>query len=150
MKNTYSLEIDATPEQVFLWLDDNERLMKWLPNIVENENLEVTDDNVGSTFRQVYLEKGRRMEMHGTVTAYERNRRLACEITGDAFDLDVDYLLEDVDGRTKLTQYSEVHMKGFFRIVGFLMGPIIKKTSSNQADGSFTKLKQLVEEENHT
>ena len=149
MKNTYSLEIDAAPEQVFLWLDDNERLLEWLPNIVENENLEVTDNKVGSTFRQVYVENGRRMEMHGKVTAHEPNRRIRCEITGDSFDLDVDYLLEDLGGRTRLTQYSEVHMKGFFKIVGFLMGPFMKKASSNQADGSFNKLKQLVEAENH-
>ena len=90
MKNSTTIDIGAPPDRVFYWLDDAQRVMQWLPNIVENEDLEVTENRVGSTLRQVYLENGRRMEMHGVVTGYEPNRRLACDITGDVFDLSVD------------------------------------------------------------
>ena len=37
-----SIEIDATPERVFYWLDDPKRIMEWVPQIIENENLEET------------------------------------------------------------------------------------------------------------
>ena len=146
MKNSYSIEIEATPERVWYWLDDAERAMKWLPNIIENEDLEVTENKIGSTFRQVYLEHGRRMEMHGVVTEYEANRRLTCDISADSFDLHLDYRLEDLDGRTRLTQDSEVRFKGFFwKIMGTIMTPFIKGSSKKQLADCFATLKKLAE-----
>ena len=145
MKNSYSIDIEVPPERVFYWLDDADRVMKWVPNVVENEDLEVTENRIGSTFRQVYLENGRRMEMQGVVTAYEPNRRLMCELTGDAFDLSVDYRLEDLAGRTRLTQDSEVRFKGILRIVGPLMMLFAKKSGMKQLEDSFAELKRLSE-----
>jgi uncharacterized protein YndB with AHSA1/START domain len=148
MKNCYTIEIDAAPEAVFRFLDNPDNGMKWLPNITENENLEETDEKVGSRFRQVYVENGRRMEMFGTITEYEQDRRMAMEITGDLFDLDVDYRLEDLDGRTKVIQNSEVHFKGMMKIMGFFMGLFSKLSSKKREDPSFAKLKELIEAEN--
>ena len=145
MKNTYSIVIEATPQQVFHWLDDSQRLMEWLPNLVENEDVNVTENKVGSTFRQVYLEKGRRMEMTGVVTEYEANKRVACQIDGDAFGLHVSHQLEDLGGRTKLTQESQVRFKKFFKILGPIMTPFMKKSSTKQLEDSFRKLKELAE-----
>ena len=145
MKTCYSVEIDAPPERVFYWLDNPHRVMQWLPNVVENENLVVTPNKVGSTFRQVYVENGRRIEMFGTVTAYEANRRLASEITGKQFDLSVDYRLEDLGGRTRLTQEAEPRFKGIFKIVGLLLMPLVKKAYEKQQDDCFATLKRLAE-----
>ena len=61
------------------------------------------------------------MEMIGTTTAFEANRRLAAEVSGDAFDLMVDYELEDLDDRTRVRQDSEVRFKGFLRFAGPIM-----------------------------
>ena len=112
MKNRYSLEIDAPPQRVFAWLGDSERALQWVPNLVESEDLAVTENKIGSTFRHVYLERGRRMEMQGAVIAYERDRRFACELRGEMFDLTVNYALEDLGGRTRLTQESETRFRG--------------------------------------
>ena len=145
MQNSYSIEIDTTPERVFYWIEDAERVMQWLPNIVENEDLDVTENHIGSTFRQIYLENGRRMEMHGVVTAYEANRRLAADISGKAFNLSVGYHLEDLGGRTRLTQDSGVKFKGLFKILGPLMMPFMKKSAMKSLEDSFAKLKHLAE-----
>ncbi|HET9220564.1 MAG TPA: SRPBCC family protein [Terriglobia bacterium] len=145
MKHQICIDINASPERVFPWIDDPKRLGAWLPSLVENEMLRQTDNKIGSSFRQVYLERGRRMEVWGVVTAYEPNRRLACQIRGEAFDLDVDYRLDDLDGRTRLTQNSEVRMKGVFKVVGFLMSPLMRKASTKQAEDGFLKLKTLAE-----
>src|SRR5690606_2887321 len=62
MKNTFSIDIEAPPERVFAWLGDGERAKQWVPNLVENEDLTKTPNVVGSTFRHVYIERGKRME----------------------------------------------------------------------------------------
>lgn len=145
MKNTYTIEIDAPPADVFYFLDDGQRLKDWLPNLVEHEDLEITDSRVGSTARQVFLEGGKRMEMIGTTTAYEANRRLAATCSGKAFDLMVDYHLEDLDGRTRVKQDSEVRFKGFLRFVGPVMVLFAKKSAEKHLEETFGKLKALAE-----
>ena len=145
MKNTYAIEIDAPPADVFYFLEDGERLKDWLPNLVEHEDLEITENKVGSTARQVFLEGGRRMEMIGTTTAFEANRRLAAEVSGDAFDLMVDYELEDLDGRTRVRQDSELRFKGFLRFVGPIMIFFTKKSAEKHLAETFGKLKVLAE-----
>ncbi len=145
MKNTYTIEIDAPPEDVFYFLEEGERLKEWLPNLVEHEDLEVTENKVGSTARQVFLENGRRMEMLGTTTAFEANRRLKAEVSGKAFDLMVDYHLEDLGGRTSVRQDAEVRFKGFLRFIGPIMVPFMKKSADKKNDETFNKLKELAE-----
>src|SRR5690606_26229102 len=110
-----------------------------------NEDLTKTPNVVGSTFRHVYIERGKRMEMQGEIVAHEPPRRLAITLAGP-FDLHVGYLLDDLGGRTRLTQHSDVRFKSrAMSIVAALMRPLIKKTSSKQAEESFGKLKRLIE-----
>ncbi len=148
MKNhPVEIEINAKVDQVFHWLNDPDCLLKWIPNLVENEQLISTENKVGSTFRQVYLENGRRMEMTGEVISFEENKTIGCAISGKMFDLEVHYCLEDLGNRTKVVQTSEVKMKGVFKIIGFLMGAFMKKGASKQTAEFFLALKKLVEED---
>jgi hypothetical protein len=62
MHNVFHIDIDAAPERVFYWLDDAEHVMQWAKGVVENEDLVKTEVKVGSTFRQVFEENGRKME----------------------------------------------------------------------------------------
>ena len=147
MKNRYSLEIDAPPQRVFAWLGDSERALQWVPNLVESEDLAVTENKIGSTFRHVYVERGRRMEMQGAVTAYERDRRFACELRGEMFDLTVNYALEDLGGRTRLTQESETRFRGLpMKILGVLLTPLMRRAARRNLDDTFLKLKRLAED----
>ena len=73
MKNSYSLEIEATPERVFRLLNNPDLAMKWVPNLVEDEVIVETPDNIGTTFRQVFVERGTTMEMTGEITEYKDN-----------------------------------------------------------------------------
>ena len=100
--------------------------MQWAKGVVENEDLEVKEGGVGSTFRQVYEENGRKMEFQGKTTAFEKNRRVRVFLTGKMFDLDVDYHLEDLGGRTRLTQDSEVQFKGAMRFMAPVMTLFMK------------------------
>ncbi len=146
MKTTYTIEIAAPPERVFHWLEDNERVMRWVPNLVESEDLELTPEKVGSTFRHVYVENGKRIEMHGMVAAYAPNRRLTCDIIGDAFELTIDYTLDYANGNTRLTQDTEIRVKRWFvKLVFRLFASAIRKSMLKQLEQSFVKLKELCE-----
>ncbi len=143
------VEINAKADKVFHWISDPGRLLKWIPNLIENEQLINTENKIGSTFRQVFLENGRRMEMTGEVIAFEQDKTIGCAITGDMFDLEVYYFLEDFGERTKVVQTSKVKMKGFFKVIGFLIGPFMKKGASKKTAKFFLVLKKLVEEDSN-
>lgn len=145
MKATCSIDIDAAPDKVFYWLDDPDRVMKWLSNVVENENLHETENRVGTTFRQVVKENGRRMEIQGTVTAYEPNKRLAVHLIGKGFEADADYRLEQLGDGTRLSFFSDAQFQGVMKLIGPLMAPFIKKGTLEQLARDFAKLKALCE-----
>ena len=65
MKGTYRIDIDRPREDVFAFLDDEENLSKVVPNLVDQGIVDETPERVGTTFWDVYEEKGRRMKMTG-------------------------------------------------------------------------------------
>lgn len=146
MPISHSVDINAPADKVFYWMDDSQRLMQWMDGVVENEDLEVTPDKVGSTFRQVYDENGKQMEGHGKVTEYKENKRLRVAIDYGMFELDVLYLLDENHGITTVTQTSDTKFKGFFmKIFGWVMCKFMQGKATECLDKSFAKLKEFSE-----
>ena len=146
MKNSNTVTIAASPARVFELLNDSDSLKQWIPNLIEDEVTDRTETGVGTKFRQVYLENGRRMEMEGEVIAYQKDKYLACEIRGDSFDLIVDYSLQPQGNGTLLTQNSEILFKSTpMKIMSVLVKPLIRRTMNKQEVEQFSRLKALAE-----
>lgn len=140
-----SVEIERPIEEVFEYT--NENVAEWSITVVEDIPIEtMPDGGVGSTFRCVTEDRGHRMEFEGIVTRHEPPNASAVNLVGKQFDIDVLYLFEDLDRRTRVTQVSVVQPKGlimklFFRVIG----PFMKKSSCDAADKELASLKQYVE-----
>lgn len=148
MKTSKTTIINAPANIVFLYLEDNERLSQWVPNLVEDEALTETPEKVGSTFRQVFLERGKRIEMIGEITEYTENKRMRVDISGDMFNLDVDYILKALSHeQTELTQDSHIRFKGVLRLFAPLMLLMSKFSKSDPQAEAHAKLKALAEAE---
>ena len=147
MQTTYSIDIAASADKVFHLLDDPEQLPTWLSMVVENEQLHETAERIGTTFRQVVVENGRRRELLGTVTGYEPNKRLTLHLNAKGFDVDVEYILAETDGQTRLTQISDVHFHGLFKLMALLLAPFYQGSAQSQLEKDFAKLKKLCEAE---
>ena len=148
MKTTTVTIIDAPAANIFPWLEDTDRMKQWLPNLVEDVPLTETPDKIGSTFRQVYHERGKDMEMIGEVTAYSENERMRAYITADMFDLDVDYHLKPLGPeQTELTQYTEIKFKGFIKIMKPLMVLMSKFSQKDPTADAHAVMKELIEAE---
>jgi len=150
MKTSESVSIDAPAKTVFLWLEDDVRLKKWVPNIIVDEAIIETPEKVGSTFRQVFLERGKEMEMFGEITAYVENERMRVAMTGDMFNLDVDYILKPTgDAQTELTQNTEINFKGFMKLFTPIFS-LMAKFGSNKAQAeAHATLKRMAEAEHN-
>ena len=66
MKQSACIEIDCPIDDVFRLTNDH--VAEWSIIVVEDEVIEQKPDGVGTTFRTVTEERGRRMEFDGIVT----------------------------------------------------------------------------------
>ena len=148
MKTSKTTLINAPAHIVFPYLEDEGRLRQWVPNIIEDEALTETPEKVGSTFRQVFLERDKRMEMTGEITAYTENERMRVDMRGDMFSLDVDYILKSpTPVQTELTQDTIIKFKGILKLFVPIMSLMSKLSKKNAQDEAHAKLKELAEAE---
>jgi len=148
MKTSKTTIINATANIVFLWLEDNDRLKQWVPNLVEDEPIIETPEKTGSTFRQVFLERGKKMEMTGEITDYAENERMRVVMTGDMFNLDVDYILKALaPTQTEVTQDTEIKMKGAAKLFAPLVFLMSKFSISDPQAEAHNRLKEMAEAE---
>jgi hypothetical protein len=145
MKSEMSVEIDRPIEQVFELTNRN--VSKWSITVVEDEVIEDRNDgDVGTKFRIVTEERGKRMEFAGEVTEHRPPHSTRSKMVGPYFDIDALYLFEDLrNGRTRVTQKSTVTGKGFFKVMLFLMSGFIKKSSCDAGQKELDSLKAFVE-----
>jgi hypothetical protein len=107
---------------------------------------EKNDGGLGTKFRTVTEERGRRMEFPGEVTHYEPPTASTVVLVGDSFDIEAAYTFESLDeGRTRVTQNSDVTPKGFLKVFFFLFGWLMKKGGCEAARKELENLKRKCE-----
>jgi len=134
-----SVDIDRPIEEVFEATGQD--LCEWSVTCVEEELIEETPEGVGTTFRLVTEDRGRRMEFQGVVTRHEPPTVSEVHLVGPAFDLDVLYTFEDLGGRTRVTQESRIRGKGLWRPMVFLMTVFMRKSSCDAQQNELEALK---------
>jgi hypothetical protein len=145
MKLTYTIDINSTPEKVWYWLGTPERAMVWQTSVSKAEILQETPNMIGTTFRETIEENGRGVEMHGVVTDYRENQVLAMHSEGKYNVVDVEWRLDEMGERTRLTLNSNIRFKSFIRVLSILMRPVFKKKILGQLQGELARLKELCE-----
>ena len=131
----------------FSTLVDDSLNKEWIPNLSESEFIEETENKVGSTFSEVYHERGKDIEMQGVITAHEPSHHHACEMSGDEFDLAVQYNLSQNANGTLLRQKAHITFhSAITRIIIVALYPLMLWVSKRQLKSSLGKLKQLCEQ----
>lgn len=85
MPKTYTYEFDCTPEHLFPYLTEDEKMVEWLPNVTRMEPITEGPVGVGEKSK-VWIKQGKKEHEHiSEVTAYEPNRRIQIDLTGGCF-----------------------------------------------------------------
>jgi len=145
MKISHSIDIESSPEEVFHWIKDPERAREWMTSVSEGEMLTGTPNTVGSTFREVVEDQNGKTEMYGVVTGYQENESIAFHLSGEFNIVDVEFRLEKVGQRTRVTQTADIHWRAIMKVMSIFLGQRIKKEITAQSKREFAKLKELCE-----
>lgn len=127
MKTQLSIDIDHPLGEVFQRTVHD--VTKWSITCVEHEMLKGTAEGVGSKFRLVTDDNGRRMEFKGTVTEHAASSRSRIYLENKSMDLDVLYTFHETMTGTRVTQMSHARGNGLFRIILPVMGLMMKKSA---------------------
>lgn len=140
-----TIQIDRNIDDVFRLTMNH--VVDWCSIVVEDEPLVVVDDGgVGTTFRVVTLDRGRRMEFMGSVVAHDPPRSSSIVMAGEAFEIATTYEFESIrPGRTRVHQTSSVTSKGITRIMFFLLGPLMRRVTARSHQHELERLKSFCE-----
>ena len=112
-------------EKVFSYLDSDERVRLWIPDLEKVEYLDDKADpsKVGTKFRWHLNEGGRVRIYDGDVRAYEKNRLVAFNLTTKGMSMVVSYGVAGDAHSSNLRYTCDMHINGIFnRIMGTLIG----------------------------
>ncbi len=146
MRNAASIEIDRPIDEVFRMTTDH--VAEWSIVVVEDEVVDAKPDGVGTTFRTVTEDHGKRMEFQGVITRYEPPRVHAIHLTGAVFDIDTQFTFDDLSGRTRVTQSADVTGNGLFKVLLFLFGCMMSRLHCRASEQELKSLKRFCENRN--
>jgi uncharacterized membrane protein len=136
----HQVTIHRPAGEVFAFIADGLNGPKWRSGILDIAH--VSGSGVGATYKQgVKGPGGRRLDADYRVTMYEPNSRLAFEAIAGPVRPTGQYVLEEVDGGTRLTFALEAELGGIKKL---LMGGAVQKTMDSEVQAT-ERLRSLLE-----
>jgi len=132
--------IERPPADVFAFLANLENVPRWNNAITKTWKTSIGPVGVGSTFAQTREVPSHRQE-ELVVVAYEPNAHLIVDGTLAGLPATIDYSLQDLHGRTELTNQIDLRLRGPLRFAeGIAIGRI-----RSAVDTNLLALKRLIE-----
>jgi uncharacterized protein YndB with AHSA1/START domain len=132
-----TIEIDRPRAQVFPWLVDPEKRLRWVRGLSASEPLGA------SRYREVMEAGGRRVEVTSTVERLDPPHAVDVAMRGSGVTARAESRLEEHDGRTRVTSALDLRLGGLLR---FASG-IAAHQAQRSLEQSIARLKELVEAE---
>ena len=136
----HEVTIRRPTSEVFGFIADGLNGPKWRSGILDIAR--VSGSGVGATYKQgVKGPGGRRIDADYRVTAYEPYSRLAFEAIAGPVRPTGEYVLEAIDGGTRLTFALQAELGGIKKL---LMGGAVQKTMDSEVEAT-ERLKSVLE-----
>ena len=138
----YEIEIDKPVSEVYAAFYNPDNLPRWLIGLQRIEPISGTPGQVGSKSRQIYLERGRIVELIETITEHEPEKSFGGNIEGQGVNCSLHFEFVDRGSRTLVRATSNLHSKS---LIMRLMWPLIRGGIRKRQNGSIQRFKELLE-----
>jgi uncharacterized protein YndB with AHSA1/START domain len=141
IKNEAKVEIPRSASEVFKMVTDPASAPRYLSGCVELRR--EGELRSGAPLHYTTKQGGRTVEMDGTITAVDKDRKLTMQFGDRAFEVVVDFTLAPVNGHTRLDHSISITPRG---LVGRLMVklPAVKTGNQKQVQETVTRLLTLM------
>ena len=141
-RNEHTIEIDRPPADVFPHLVEGERRLAWMAALRESTQVSSGEVGHGARFRDVFEDRGHRVEIDAEVVEWEPPERLATRLRSSAFVGTARQRLESRNGGTRLTTTIETD---YTSRMARLMAGVITRHAQKQLEDDLVRLKRIVE-----
>jgi uncharacterized protein YndB with AHSA1/START domain len=142
MKVQRSVEIKATPEKVWPWLTEPEKIMKWFTLLKKFEYTGEKRDGPGATFYYEEKSGGQLMKMNYKVSEWVENKKIAFVLTSGSLKKDDQvWSLESTTAGSRFTMFEDLEMG----ILGKVAAPFIKMMVGKNMEKILANLKKVTE-----
>jgi len=145
MKIQCQSEISLSPERVFPWIAEPEKAMQWQKNVQGGKIIKDNPEIVGTTFEEIIEEDGKSLTMKGIITQYVKNKLIGFHLVSKIHEVDVCYILEEIENATKLSIEANIHWKFPLNVISIFMSKKMTKGISAQLINEVQDLQQLCE-----
>ena len=142
MVSEFTIEVDRPLKDVYAAFNNPENMPRWLGGLQRTEQISGSPGEVGSVTRQIYLERGRTVEMIETITAHEPERFFEGTLEGPGMEGTLRVEFEDRGERTGMRFSGEFEPCS---LMMRLMMPFIKGSIRDRQMGDLKTFKRLVE-----
>ena len=138
----YSTEftLNATPQQVFIFLSKPKYLKQWVSGLQEMDLIEPSDGG-NPQYEIVVLDRGRKLKLRQEVTRYVQDEMIALQIKNSSMVSTSIFWLEKIGEKTKVSYKVKEEGKGLSRIAR----PLQKNTTEERIREESRELKRVVE-----
>jgi carbon monoxide dehydrogenase subunit G len=144
-KLTKSIEIEASPEKVFAFIIDSEKLNEMNKGNLEMEPTSKGPVGVGSTSHWVGTAGGNQQEFDMEITEFVKNKKAASRTIGASkFKMTASYALEPTAKGTKLTYSMDYELP--YSVLGKLVDKLkVSKDMEKNIGAMMEKVKKALE-----
>jgi uncharacterized protein YndB with AHSA1/START domain len=148
MRIVLTVDIASDLETVFGWLADPDRAMVWMTSVAGGEIVDRKPGMVGTTFRERVEDARGGIDMEGSITAFEPNRRISFHLESRVNRVDVDYRVEPLGRLVRLTADSNIRWCFPVNVISLFAGRAMRRGIVAQSSREFARLKELCEAPN--
>ena len=127
---------------MFPYLVEGEKRLEWMGVLTESEQLTDGAAKVGSRWRDVFEDRGQRVELEAELVEYEPNRRLRVRLANRSFHSTSTQELAEGEGWTRVSTVIETEYK---TLAARLAGRLVTRHAQQQLEADLASLKELLE-----
>lgn len=137
-----SIEVERPLKDVYAAFNNPDNLPRWLSGLQRTEPISGRPGEVGSKTRQIYLERGRIVELVETITAHEPMKRLSNELEGPGMLCAIHVEFVDRGDRTLVLARTELRSRS---LMMSLMLPFLRSSVRKRQTADLERFKERLE-----
>jgi len=147
MEITASIDISSKPKEVFSWINNPDKAMRWQKGVKSGEIIKETADKIGTTFKEELEENGKSLVIHGEITDYVPDKIISFKLESKIHRVYVNYSVFGNNNKSTVIVDSKIKWKFPMNIISLIIGKKIKKNILNQTKYELSELKKLCDSE---
>jgi uncharacterized protein YndB with AHSA1/START domain len=139
-----SINIKATPEKIWPFLVEPEKILKWFTHLQKFEYTGEKRNSIGTTFYYEEKSSGKLMKMNYKVTEWVKNKKIAFSVTSGSLKKDDQvWSIEAMQTGSRFTMFEDLDLR--MGIFNSIIGVFAKMMIGKSLQDIIANLKRLAE-----